>query len=147
MYQFLFLIVNRTTVLSVLLLLGVLTSVEGQNVLTIDSLKNELQHADDKQRYEIEFKLFTEYFSSDSEKAFEHVSNALIQAQKNGDTIAIIYSANAKGIYLRQHGDFTDAIDLFELALADGKACKGCKDGDDTVKSARFVLHSYRSLR
>jgi len=119
-YQF-FLLMIRSSCITFLILIGSVILAVGQNVGKIDSLKEALNDANSYQRYEIEFELFTEYFSSDADEAFLHVSRALELAKENHDSLAIVQSANAKGIYLKEHGDISEAISLFKETLVIAK--------------------------
>ncbi|MEJ0055826.1 MAG: tetratricopeptide repeat-containing sensor histidine kinase, partial [Bacteroidota bacterium] len=114
-YQFFFLLTVRALLLF-LLVCGSLKT-EAQNLKKIDSLKSALKDANAQDRYLIEFNLFTEYYYSNYDEAILHVSKALSQALLNGDSVAIVNSANAKGYHLKQHGDTWEAIKLLEPTL------------------------------
>ena len=108
-----------------LLLLGFSSLVgQAQSTPKIDSLNGALKTAKEEQRFDILFDLFRENIPIDLDEALSYANKAYDQAIIDGDSLRIVKALSARGGMLKNKGELSQAILLYEAGLGIAKRNK-----------------------
>lgn len=95
-----------------------------QNLVAVDSLKEEMRKAPDSIKFELLRGLFREYVNFDLDEALHYSNDAMNLALSQGDSLMIVNACLMKGGALKSKGDVRDAIQLYLNAFAISKRNK-----------------------
>ena len=92
-------------------------SVPDKNLQRIQQLKQDLAGANEELSFDIRFELFGRYLGIEPDTAMVFLNKCIEQAKESGDSLWMVKTSNANALVLRNKGDLTGAIRIFESLL------------------------------